>query len=353
MSRPRIGVIGAGAWAVSAHLPAIKARMSEVDLVAVSGSAAHIRRIADSFDCPIASADVEDVLSAGCDGIVVSSPGGLHFLHGMRALDAGAHVLCEKPMTLDPAEAWALTDAARVKDRLLTVSFGWNFMPIVRDAVRLLEEQPIGDLEQLSISMSSQTRELLLNTGSYPDATPETVPEQSTWTDPRLAGGGYGQAQLSHALALAFALVDEPVRDVFAWMRAPVAGSVELHDAVSMRFANGAVGSVSGGSAHLGANGNKHHLSVRGIGSSGQFLVDVDREAVVVYSEGQETALNLAANAGAYVPSGPVNGLLDLILGRTSMNPAPGALGAHTVDVLDAAYRSAREGGPVACSGRW
>lgn len=353
MSRPRIGVIGAGAWAVSAHLPAIKARSGEVDLVAISGAAAHIRRIADSFDCPVASADFEDVLAAGCDAVVVSSPGGLHFVHAMHSLDAGAHVLCEKPMTLNPSESWALTDAARVTDRHLAISFGWNYMPIVKDAVRLLQEGPIGELEQLSISMSSQTRELLLNTGSYPDASPETVPEQSTWTDPRLAGGGYGQAQLSHALALAFALVDEPVRDVFAWMCSPVAAGVELHDAVSMRFANGAVGSVSGGSAHLGANGNKHHLAVRGIGAGGQFLLDVDREAVVVFADGHETALALDGNAGAYVPSGPVNGFLDLLLGRTTLNPAPGSLGARTVEVLDAAYRSARDGSPASCSSRW
>ncbi|MDO8389685.1 MAG: Gfo/Idh/MocA family oxidoreductase [Actinomycetota bacterium] len=353
MSRPRIGVIGAGAWAVSAHLPAIRARRDEVDLVAVSGAAANVQRIADMFDCPVASVDYQDVIAADCDAVIVSSPGGVHFLHALRSVDAGAHVLCEKPMTLEPSEAWVLTDAAHTADRHLVVSFGWNFMPMVRDAVRLIHECGIGDLEQLSISMSSQTRELLLNTGSYPDASPESVPEPSTWTDPRLAGGGYGQAQLSHALGLALSLVDERVSDVFAWMSSPAAGGVELHDAISMRFANGAVGTMSGGSAHLGANGNKHHLAVRGIGARGQFLVDVDREAVVVHTDARDIALDLAENSGSYVPSGPVNGFLDLVLGRTTVNPAPGSLGAHTVDVLDAAYRSAREGIPASCSGRW
>lgn len=353
MSRPRVGVIGAGSWAVSAHLPAIKARQHEVDLVAVSGSSEHIQRIADRFDCPIASANYEDVLAANCDAVIVSSPGGVHFLHAMRSIAAGAHVLCEKPMTLDPAEAWRLVDAAEAAGRHLVVSFGWNFMPLVRDAARLVHEIGIGDLEQMSISMSSQTRELLLNKGSYPDASPESIPEQSTWTDPRLSGGGYGQAQLSHALALAFSLVDEPVREVFAWMSAPESGGVELHDAITLRFANGAVGTLSGGSAHLGANGNKHHLAVRGIGSKGQFLVDVDREAVALFTDGRETVVELPMQSGAYVPTGPINGFLDLVLARTSANPAPGSLGARTVDVLDAAYRSARDGRPAACFGRW
>jgi hypothetical protein len=51
--------------------------------------------------------------------------------------------------------------------------------------------------------MASVTRELLANLGDYPAASSEAVPEQATWTDPRLAGGGYGQAQLTHALGLA------------------------------------------------------------------------------------------------------------------------------------------------------
>ena len=353
MRRPRIGVIGAGSWAVSAHLPGIVARRDEVDLVAMSGAEQHIQTISDRFECPLASGDYEDVLAAQCDAIVVSSPGGVHALHAGRALQAGAHVLCEKPMTLDPGDAWRLVDEAGTSERHLLVSFGWNFMPIVRGAVRLMREVGIGSIEQMSISMSSQTRELLLNAGAYPDASPESIPEQRTWTDPRLSGGGYGQAQLSHALGLALSLVDEPVRDVFAWMATPQPEGVELHDAIALRFANGAVGTVSGGSAHLGANANKHHLAVRGIGSRGQFLVDVDREAVVVFAEGKDHTLESPLGAGAYVPAGPVNGLMDLVLGRTEDNPAPGYLGARTVGVLDAAYRSRELGEPVRCYGRW
>ena len=65
-----------------------------------------------------------------------------------------------------------------------------------------MEDVGIGELEELTIHMSSPTRELLSNTGAYPQADPEAVPEQPTWTDPALSGGGYGQAQLCHALGL-------------------------------------------------------------------------------------------------------------------------------------------------------
>ena len=67
-------------------------------------------------------------------------------------------------------------------------------------AKKLMDEEGIGDLEHMTLHMSSMTRELLSNTGAYPEAAPEALPEQQTWTNSKLSGGGYAQAQLSHAL---------------------------------------------------------------------------------------------------------------------------------------------------------
>lgn len=63
---------------------------------------------------------------------------------------------------------------------------------------RVAHRYGIGRLEHLSIQMSSTTRELLSDTGSYPDDAADSRPESATWTDPATSGGGYGQAQLSH-----------------------------------------------------------------------------------------------------------------------------------------------------------
>ena len=54
---------------------------------------------------------------------------------------------------------------------------------------------------------------------------------------------------------------------------------VELHDAISVRFDNGAIGTVAGGSAHLNAGNNKHQLEVRAIGSAGQQQPDASDQA--------------------------------------------------------------------------
>jgi predicted dehydrogenase len=79
-------------------------------------------------------------------------------------------------------------------------------------------------------------------------------------------------------------------------------------------------------------------------------VVDVVRECVWLYrADGRERRLALRPGDGAYDPSGPASALVDAALGRPdAADPAPGDLGARTVEVLDAAYRSAASGRPEA-----
>ena len=128
-------------------------------------------------------------------------------------------------------------------------------------------------------------------------------------------------------------------------MSYPLDAPVELHDAISVRYDNGAIGTVSGGSAHVGANGNKNQLVVRAIGSDGQFHLDVERERAWLWRrDGVEEALDVTSGDGDYNCDGPPHALVDLVLGKRTDNPSPGELGARTVELLDAAYRSGRSG---------
>jgi predicted dehydrogenase len=344
MAKLRLGVIGAGSWAVSSHLPNL-ARRDEVEFVAVARKGADmLEKIRADFGFAHASEDYRDVLDAGVDICLVASPTGLHHEHAKAAMEAGAHVLVEKPFTIAPADAWDLVDTAARLDRHVVVAFGWNYKPMVRDLKRRMDERGIGEIEQVAIQMASVTRELLSNTGAYPDAAPETIPEQRTWTDPAVSGGGYGQAQLSHALGLALWLTGLRGESAFALMSAPLDAPVELHDAIALRYRGGAIGTLSGGSCHLGAGGNKHQLEVRAIGSDGQVQIDVEREISWLWRADGEYRPELAQDAGAYDCDGPPDTLVDLALGREVENHSPAELAARTVEILDAAYRSARTG---------
>jgi predicted dehydrogenase len=349
-SKLRLGVIGAGSWALASHLPNLARRADEVEFVAVCRHGAEpLQAVARQYGFQVASEDYRDVIDAGVDICVVASPSSLHHEHARAALEAGAHVLVEKPVTIDPADAWDLVVTAARHERQLLCSFGWNYLPMLRSAHELLQRVGIGEIEQLNISMSSVTRELLSNRGAYPDADAEFAPEPGTWTDPRLSGGGYAQAQLSHALGLALWLTGLRGAEAFSFMRSALDAPVELYDACAIRYDNGAIGTIAGGAAHEGYDDNKHQLEVRAIGSDGHFFCDLQREMVWLYrAGGQDVRLDVEPGAALYNCDGPPNALVDLALGRPVENCSPGELGARTVELLNAIYRSAEAGAAVA-----
>jgi predicted dehydrogenase len=346
-ARPlRLGVLGAGSWAVASHLPNLVARPGDVVPVGAARRGAEaLEALRERFGFTVVSEDYRDVLAAGIDVAVVASPTALHHEHAKAALEAGAHVLVEKPVTIDPADAWDLVETAERAGRHLVVAFGWNFRPLLREAKRLMDAQGVGRIEHVAIRMSSFTRELLSNSGAYPKADASALPEQATWTDAALSGGGYAQAQLSHALGAALWLTGLRGSEVFGFMSAPLDAPVELHDAIALRFAGGAIGTLSGTSAHNGIGVVENELTIHVVGREGQFTLDIERGRAWLGRYDGEEAVDLGHEAGLYDCDGPPNALLDLALGREGAeNSAPGELGARTVEILAAAYRSAASG---------
>lgn len=344
MRKIRVGVIGAGNWALTSHLPNLAAH-DDVEFVGVASRGGELLlKVQELYGFTVASEDYRDVLEAGVDLCVVASPTGLHYEHARAALESGAHVLCEKAVTIEPAHAWDLVATADRMSRHLVIAFGWNYRPLVKRAKRLMDDVGIGQLEHMSVHMSSPTRELLTVSGPRYDADSPESSEPRTWTDPTLSGGGYGQAQLSHALGLAMWLTGARAESGFALMNVPTNSNVEVAGAIAYRFEGGAVGSVSGGSAHRGAGGDRPALEVRAIGSRGQILVDVEREALWHFYDGVDTHHSVVLGDGAYDCVGPIDAVLSAARGEQFVNQSPGELGAHTVEALDLAYRSAESG---------
>jgi predicted dehydrogenase len=368
VNRPlRVGVLGAGAWAIANHIPAL-ARRSDVELVAVNRlEGDSLRRIKDRFGFAYASTDYRQVLDHNLDVVLVTSPAAFHHELALAAIESGAHVLVEKPFTITPADAWELVRAAERSERHIVLAFGWHYRPIVMAAKDLMEDGAgFGEIEYVSISMSSPTRGVLV--GDIPQFAqgtpsgggivshddppdPDLRSQLPTMTDPAVAGGGYAQAQLSHAIGLGLWLSDLRGASVYALMRRPSVEAVEYHDALTVSFTNGAIGTVSGGSSHDGANADKHALVVRIIGDRGELFLDLGRSALWQVRSGEgETRFPVEPDAGDYTCDGPVNALCDLALGLTRRNASPGELGARTVEILAAAYESDRRSGPVSIS---
>ncbi len=346
MAKLRLGVIGAGSWAISSHLPNFAKRRDDVEFVGVCRKGTELlAKTKETWGFSVASEDYRDVIDAGMDICLVASPHGLHYKHTKAALEAGAHVLCEKPFTVEPSHAWELVELADRKGLHLVLSYGWNYLPQMREAKRLMDDYGIGEVEQSSLQMASVCRELLREPRLLSRrGRRESIPEQATWTDPS-NGGGYGQAQLSHALGMSLWLTGLRGAEAFALMTSVLGAPVEHHDAITIRYDNGSIGTMSGGSCHLGAGGNRHQLELRAIGSEGQLMIDLERDEFWLFrSDGVEFRPSLEPDAFLYDCDGPPNTLVDLALGKDVRNYSPGELGARAVEIIDAAYRSARSG---------
>jgi len=83
------------------------------------------------------------------DAVIVSTPPALHAEIAIAALEAGKHVLCEKPLARSPAECRAMVEAARRAGRFLATGFNYRFYPSVAKARTLLEAGAIGELDHV------------------------------------------------------------------------------------------------------------------------------------------------------------------------------------------------------------
>ena len=254
--------------------------------------------------------------------------------------------MCEKPFTIDPADAWELDATVKRTGKDLFVAYGWNYRPMVIQAHRLMQEDGgIGEIEHVSMHMDSVTRELLSETGDYPDADPELVPQADTWSRPETSGGGYGQAQLTHLLGVALWLTGLRGQQAFALMTAPLDAKVELHDAVTLRFTNGAIGTMAGASGTSARRTTATPWSCARWVDKGQFHLDLRDNVLWRYrAGGDEVRVPLESDAGLYNCQGPVDAAVDAALGKKPANNSPAELGARTVEILEASYRSAASG---------
>jgi predicted dehydrogenase len=85
------------------------------------------------------------------DAIYVSTPNGLHVQHARAALEAGRHVLCEKPVDEDPEVVDALFALAEDRGLTITEAFMWRHLPQTQRLVELLQEGVIGELRMVRV----------------------------------------------------------------------------------------------------------------------------------------------------------------------------------------------------------
>jgi predicted dehydrogenase len=138
-----VGVVGAGLIAQLVHLPALRALDGRFALAGIADPSPAARAALSARYGVPAVADHRALIDAGdLDAVVVCSPNGTHAAVTLDALDAGLHVLVEKPLCITLADADRIVAAARERDRVVQVGYMKRFEPAYEALVDLLAARP-------------------------------------------------------------------------------------------------------------------------------------------------------------------------------------------------------------------
>lgn len=143
--RLRVAIVGAGMMG-AVHTRA--ARLAGAEIMGIAASTAHsAQQAARKLRLPVAYESPEEALLDPRVNVVhICTPNTTHYRFSLKALEAGKHVICEKPLAMSLAEARQLAQAARERDRVATVPFVYRYHPMVREARALVSSGELGAL---------------------------------------------------------------------------------------------------------------------------------------------------------------------------------------------------------------
>ncbi len=361
LSKVRVGVLGAGAWAEHAHIPGFL-RDPRCEVVAIADPVIErARAFAERFGIPEAYATHEAIIGrSDIDLVDVCTPSATHFDLSMAALDAGKHVLCEKPVAYDYLETRRAAAIAVAKGLKTKLGFTFRYAPAMRYMKALIDDGFIG--EPFIFNGFEQNSQWLDPMNPLRQVDHEA--DQSVIQVSSLEGYGAPIMDLGHLFmesrfkevvgTMRNFIPERMVRATNTMMRM----NIDDGDIFIGEFANGALGSIQTSFVTVG---NYPGLEARVYGSKGALICRLVEENGVCESLKAASAdsvefRELEVPARFYPPGGHkreswrslfyanlVGSLLSEIRGEVAGNEGNFEDGAHVQELINAVERSYRE----------
>ena len=326
MSKVRVAIMGCGGMA-GAHANRYKGN-PDVEIVALCDVSEEQvgkfieRNLKDYEPAPAVFTDPAKMYAEiKPDAVSIVTPHTMHFEHGLQALEAGCHILMEKPMVTDSEQAHKLAEAVEKAGKILVVGYNTPCTPafnLLRDMIRS------GELGKLETITGWQTQNWLKGTtGSWRQ-------------NPALSGGGQMYDSGAHMFNSLVWSVEQPIESVFAFVD-NLGAPVDINGTVNVRFKNGVLATMTiAGNCPASAAGMYYTFD------NGR--VDVDGWGgswIKVFKGGKEVpAEELELKGTANTPN---DNFIDAILGRSDAKTSP-TNGVIQSELMDAIYESAKTG---------
>ncbi|MBP6962865.1 MAG: Gfo/Idh/MocA family oxidoreductase [Armatimonadetes bacterium] len=253
------------------------------------------------------------------DAVEIATPHTLHFQQTMDCLDAGKHVLLEKPMVCTVDHAHKLLAKVEEKDRVLVLSYQRHYQPAFRYMRDVIREGKLGEVTYVSALLCQDWKRS----------------QAGKWRqDPALSGGGQLNDSGSHLVDIILWTTGLAVDEVCGYID-NLGTLVDINSALSMKFKNGAQATVSV------------------VGDAPCWYEDFTiwgEQGVLFYRNGQLT--HCGPDGKIFTPEelpeggNPDQNLADAILGRDTVW-APPICGLRVIELTEASWKSAELGRPV------
>ena len=268
--RLRLGMVGGGQGAFIGAVHRIAARLDDhYELVAGALSGDPARAVASAADVRIAPersytsyqemARAESARDDGIDVVAIVTPNHLHAPVATAFLEAGIHVICDKPLGMSLAEGRALAALARHHNKLFALTHTYTGYPMVRQARAMVEAGEIGELRLVQVEYSQDWLAASIATGAV-----------DNWkNDPLRAGQGGTLSDVgTHAYHLAQFVSGQKPSSLLAELSTFVPGRpLDDHVQAMLRYPNGARGTLW---ASQVATGCENTVRLRLFGSKAQ-----------------------------------------------------------------------------------
>ena len=235
----------------------------------------------------------------GIEAVSIATPNSLHYAVCKAALEAGLHVVCEKPLCFTSEEAEALVALAKAKNRVVGVTYGYSGHQMIQQARQMIRHGDLGEIRIINMSFAF---------GGYNWKIEQTNPAAKWRFDPTKAGPSFALGDVgTHPLFIIEAMIpDLKIKNLMCTKRAFVEGRQLEDNAFVIMNLEGSESVQDGAQVYCWASsincGARHYHKIRVVGSKASIEWDDEHPNQMSYEIEGEPVRVLERGAGYLYP---------------------------------------------------